>query len=75
MPVEKQERYARNKSCEWWPIFEGLNDWTIVTFEAGTDADEDNIEETQKVVLGGLATMMSENVKVDGIRVFMTDDE
>ena len=71
---EEQERYARNEKCKWWKIFEGLNDWKIVTCMLKTGADDEEIEDAQEEVLQGLATMMSESIKIDGVGAFMTGD-
>ncbi len=55
-----QERYTRNENCKFWPLFEGLNDWVIVSLIPTKNADLEELQEAQAVVLEGIATMMAE---------------
>jgi hypothetical protein len=74
-PAKEQERYEQNRNCQWWSIFEGENDWNIIKCVPGKEANPEQIEETQDVVLEGLATMMAETVEVGGNGAFLADDD
>ena len=39
-----QPRYAQNKSCTRWDIFQGVNDWDVVQITHTKDDDEKLIE-------------------------------
>jgi hypothetical protein len=61
---EEQERYKGSEQCKLWPIFESFNDWTVVSLKAGMDANEEQIEETQQVVLNGFASMIATTIEI-----------
>jgi hypothetical protein len=42
---------AGNRLCQWWPIFSGLNDWSIVETNPAKVCDESEIEEMQEMLL------------------------
>jgi hypothetical protein len=70
-----QPRYrAGNQLCKWWPIFSGLNDWSIVTTNPTKLCDESEVEELHEMLLDNVATIMAETVVEDGIGAFLTDD-
>ena len=75
LAASNQPRYkAGNQLCKWWPIFSGLNDWSIVTTNPTKRCDESEVEELQEMLLDNLATIMAETVVDAGIGAFLTDD-
>lgn len=75
-PAEEQPRYKTNQSCHWWPIFEGLNDWHIVTLVVGKDDDAqaDLLEEAQNLFLDSRAEEAFKQIVVGQRGAFATDD-
>jgi hypothetical protein len=71
---EEQPRYKGSEKCKFWPIFEGANDWTIVTAEPTKSSDYEEVEQTQEVALRGIAAMMAERMEEEKYGAFMTDD-
>jgi hypothetical protein len=72
--ANQQPRYASSTTCHFWPIFEGLNDWIIITLEPTASTSREEIEETWAVALEGIATRMAEKVEVGMFGTFQTDD-
>jgi hypothetical protein len=73
-PAETQPRYLRNTQCQWFGIFDGLNDWQIIALKPRADADEDELEEAHAYALNGIETMNSEKVEVGKHGAFGTND-
>jgi hypothetical protein len=73
-PAETQPRYSRNTQCKWFGIFDGLNDWKIITLKPRADADEDKLEEAHAYALNGIETMNSEKVETGNHGAFATND-
>ena len=74
----EQPRY-KTGNCDLAPIFAGgLNDWHITDVRQVTGEDdgeqEDELEEVNSRLLGGIATRMAERVSEGGIGVFQTED-
>jgi hypothetical protein len=75
LDASNQPHYkAGNQLCKWWPIFSGLNDWTIVKTNPTKLCDKSEVEELQEMLLDNLVTIMAETVVKDGIGAFPTDD-
>jgi hypothetical protein len=72
--ANQQPRYVSSTTCHLWPIFEGLNDWIIITLEPTASTSREEIEETWAVALEGIATRMAEKVEVGMFGTFQTDD-
>jgi hypothetical protein len=75
IPATTQPRYAPRPDCDWAPIFQGLNDWLIVDLVPTAKSDEEEIELAYTTVLKGIATIMSESIKIGEYGAFNTDDE
>jgi hypothetical protein len=73
-PVEGQPRYSRNSRCQLFSIFDGLNDWTIISLKAKAGADEDEVDEAHAYALKGIETINSERVEKDNHGAFGTND-
>ena len=74
VPAKDQKRYKTSNNCKFREVFVGFNDWMIVDLMPGQDADEEQIEEMQEVVLQGIAMRMADGIEVGNIVAFMTDD-
>jgi hypothetical protein len=72
--ANQQSRYASSTTCHFWPIFEGLNDWIIITLEPTANTSREEIEETWAEALDGIATRMAEKVEVGMFGAFQTAD-
>jgi hypothetical protein len=70
----EQDRYARNENCAYWPLFEGLNDWTQISLVPKAGIDEEELNDARGIVLDGIAEMISETIEVGESGAFMTDD-
>jgi hypothetical protein len=74
VPAEKQDRYGGSETCKWWAVFQGLNDWTILTLNKGASTDDEDLEESMEVALRGIAIMNAERMVEGEYGAFMTDD-
>jgi hypothetical protein len=70
----QQERYAQNKDCTYWSIFQGENDWLIVDLTATAKTDMDDVEEACYEVIEGLCRQMKDMIRVGQIGAVATDD-
>ena len=61
-PFEEQDRYLQNPNCRLWPIFEGLNDWSLVTLKAGQEPDHEESLLMNKMVLGKLTEYLLDEI-------------
>ena len=51
---ELQHHYSSSNTCIYWPLFDSLNDWRIVSLtESG---DMETLEEAKDAALGDIAT-------------------
>jgi hypothetical protein len=73
VPAKEQERYAENRGCDKWPIFEGLNNWEIIDILPGGDSN-DEMEGVFNTVLENIAEVMSAEICEGGIGAIGTDD-
>jgi hypothetical protein len=74
LPFEQQPRYAASTNCKLYEIFQGLNDWKIITL---VDTEESYLEandEVHELVLAGIAITLSRSVAIGGYGAVMTDD-
>jgi hypothetical protein len=55
-------------------IFDGLNNWKIISLKPKADADEEELEEAYASVLNGIETMNSEQVEMGNHGAFATND-
>jgi hypothetical protein len=70
-----QPRYASSTEYEFWPIFEGLNDWHVVKCDQPKkDNDEDLVDLAHHMVLekGNIRTM--DRIEVGKVGSMGTDD-
>lgn len=52
-------RYAQNKECDLWPIYEGENDWKILELVPKTNVDKKVARASQKHVLAASTARMA----------------
>jgi hypothetical protein len=75
--LDDQPRYQSSANCHWWwPIFEGLNDWTVALLVPGKkDKDKDDvIFEAQTLFLDAMAQQAQSDIGVGGVGAFATED-
>ena len=73
-----QDRYAQNKDCEKWNVFQGTNDWEIATIKFAKGTDEELIQDFPKLVMQEVEVTMAMNIcrgsfaalNVDAVREF-----
>ena len=73
-----QPRYAQNKECEKWNVFQGTNDWEIAKIKFTKGTDEKLVEDFPKLVLQDIEVSVSMNISegrfgalnVDAIREY-----
>ena len=77
LDIKNQPRYARNVKCKYWSIFQGLNDWIIgkCQYESEKKKDDEMFEELAGTVLEKWAYKMAQEIEVDNIGAFTTEDE
>ena len=63
MSPPDQPRYRQNTNCTRGNVFEGLNDWEIVTIHPG-DPDDSELIESYEVVLEAASTRMIPDIHV-----------
>ena len=51
---EQQCWYSSSNTCIYWPLFDGLNDWRIVSLMKSGDME--TLEEAKDAALGDIAT-------------------
>ena len=79
VPAKDQERYKKNENCEYWAIFEGLNDWEIVDVLPGGDGKgegetNNEMENVFNTVLENISDVMAREIGEGGIGAIGTDD-
>ena len=75
VPASQQPpRFAQNKDCTWWPIFEGLNDWRIVTCVPKGDSTKAADRAARKGVLASQTEQMAAAIAIGAYGAFATDD-
>jgi len=74
VPSEEQQCYAASTTCKFHVLFEGLNDWKIITLVDTTESVLEENEQVHELVLAGIAETVSKNVIVGGYGAVMTDD-
>jgi hypothetical protein len=75
--LDDQPRYQSSVNCHWWPIFEGLNDWTVASLVPGKKGEEDqsdDIFEAQNLFLDAMARQAQSDIVVGGVGAFATED-
>jgi hypothetical protein len=75
--LDDQPRYQSSVNCHWWPIFEGLNDWTVASLfpgKKGENDKSDDIFEAQNLFLDAMAGQAQLDIVVGGVGVFATED-
>ena len=60
--AKDQPRFASSTGCQWWNIFEGLNDWRIVDLAKKKGSSEAEEEEAFAEVLAGKSVRMAERL-------------
>lgn len=68
------ERYSNSSNCHWYPIYEGLNDWQIVSIHSETEPSEEEIVEVNHVVLDSMTRNIISEIKPTNVGAFSTDD-
>ena len=72
--TQEQPRYKQNKGCHRWPIFEGLNDWIIVSIVKDAKSDAREEEVAKKTITDDLSVFMSQDIKVGGYGAMAVDE-
>ena len=75
LEAQQQPRFTQNRQCKYWPVMEGLNDWTIVKLVETSAIDPDDVEEAKADVLEGVATRMAEEIEEGQYGAVITEDE
>ena len=70
----EQKRYAQNKDCVYWSVFNGENDWLIVDLTPTAKTDMDNVQEACYEVIEGLCRQMKDTISIGQIGAVATDD-
>ena len=73
LPAEEQPRFAQVQTCKYWKIFEGMNDWIIMTLQDKGTRDTE-IEEMHQVMLDGIAMNLAGFIKPNTYGAVATDD-
>ena len=71
----EQDRYKVNKHCKYWSIFEGTNDWQIITCKEVMSGPDSDSEDLEKAILIKYADSMSETLIPGNVGAFLTEDE
>ena len=71
--AEEQDRYMVNKNCKYWSIFEGTNDWKIITCKEVKNSPRDECKDLEQAVLIKYADRMSETLAEGNIGAFLTE--
>jgi len=71
---QQQPRYKQNKECHRWPIFEGLNDWIIVSIVKDAKSNAKEEEAAKKSITDDLAVFVSQEIKVGGYGAMAVDE-
>ena len=61
-PYTDQPRYAQNKNCVHWSIFEGENDWQIVTINFTNSMNDDDYEHFAETVFEEYSQVIRETI-------------
>ena len=70
-----QPRYASSTECEFWPIFEGLNDWHVVKCDLPKkDNNEDLVDLAHRMVLEKETVRTMDKIEVGKVGAMGTDD-
>ena len=69
-----QPRYSQNKSCDFWDVFQGVNDWNVVQI-LQTNDDEEEEQEIQSCILRKYAQDFSDQILPGDFALFQCDDE
>jgi hypothetical protein len=70
-----QPRYASSTKCEFWPIFEGLNDWHVVKcYQPKKDNDEDLVDLAHHMVLEKETVRTMDKIEVGKVGAMGTND-
>jgi hypothetical protein len=72
--AEEQPRYSRNSQCTYFGIFDGLNDWQIISLSPNANSNDEELDEAQAYALKGIETINSEKVEMGNYGAFSTDD-
>jgi hypothetical protein len=74
VPPKDQPRFEQNRACKYWGIFQGENDWFIVTTSPSNDVDPMDLEQSQKEILLGIMARMAEYIEEGEYGAVMTED-
>ena len=68
----EQPRYARNPNCHYWPLFEGLNDWKILSCKIN---DEHYLlQDMKEEIIQSHADHFYDKIRIDDIDAVHTTD-
>ena len=70
-----QQRYAQNKNCEKWDVFQGENDWEIAEIKFMEGHEEEVMKELPSMVLKDLTTSVGMLVEVGSFGVLNVDED
>ena len=68
------DRYKPHKDCKDYLLYEGLNDWHILTLGPKTPGAAEQVEEAKVIVVQGTTEEVGKHIKKGSIGAFSTDD-
>ena len=73
LPACKQDMFAENKSCKFWDLFQGLNNWRILDLvdKVGADNADDEFKEQ---IIRNYISIMEEKIKDGDVGAVSTSD-
>jgi hypothetical protein len=74
--AKDQPRFARNEQCKYWKIFEGINDWKVISLRRGEDdGAESEFEEMKSAALEKISEREAGLIEDQGYGAIATEDE
>jgi len=74
LPFQEQPRYKATTDCSMHDVFQGENDWKLITLVDAKDSDVDLNDEVHELVLEGITDRLETRVAVGGYGAVSTDD-
>ena len=74
-PSDQPRYHGDCTECKLWPMFEGLNNWRIVTLVPKTTNDANALKKAQATAIDGLGRRLATLVKVGGQGAYEVDDD
>jgi hypothetical protein len=74
LPFNQQPRYKAITTCQNHEIFQGLNNWRLITLVNTSDSHLEVNDDVSESVLAGIAKMLSREVEIGGYGAVSMDD-